>query len=215
MSAKPIIHRSIASPLGPDYKSKGLSSLRSPQTITLGNQSANIARGMSVTTGPAMVTPSQSNKRFTQTAYQQHLPLLPNMPAMGEPSRPIRITRRKPVEVSPRQAAQPTEDLLSASPSELKLMYDEATWRMYHLIQTARMEKQAAKTPVATESSSAEQQWPNDQFLYDDSFFRMQSHHANTPPPTAMGMRPVVVSPEDDLDVEEDGEEGVFELEDL
>lgn len=181
---------------------KMMSGMTSPRTITLGNQTEAILRGMA--SGQSVTA---RGLLFTQTASQRKTQL-PMMPAIKQsPTQPIRITRRKSIDLQPRYAANSantSEDLLNASSSELKLMYDEATWRMYNLIQSARMEKQVAKAAPAPLAGSTDTD-----FLYDDSFFL----HPNTPPPKGMMGLPVV-SPEDESEGEE-LEECVFELDDM
>lgn len=180
--------------------------MQSPAMITLGNHSESILRGMAAE--EQYMPPA--NSRFTQTSHQPRLPMMPNMQQLSAPSRPIRISRRKPMQggAQPHQAAhaQQGEDLLSASPTELKMMYDEATWRMYHLIQSARMDKQTTKAATAP------------QVVYDDSFFALESsasRHTNAPP-THMNFAPAVVSPDEDYSQDEEGDnECVFELDDL
>lgn len=205
-SAHSAMHRAVVSPKAPERKVIS-TDMYSPRTITLGNQSESILRGMVAADG--LYLPQQRHQqqqpRFTQA------PMLPAMLA-SSPTRPIRITRRKPLELQPRYATQlEGEDALSASPTELKLMYDEATWRMYHLIQTARMEKQAAKAATIG-GPQHHPQWPsvtshtNDEgkYIYDDSFFA---------PPASM--MPAVVSPEEDYVEETEHDDCVFELDDL
>lgn len=177
--------------------------LYSPRTITLGNQTESLLLGMTqADASTAMMLSAKKDEILRQK------PFLPSTSALHmSPSRPIRIARRKPSYLQPRYANPNHEDGLSASPSELTLMYDEATWRMYHLIQTARLEKQAAKAAAGVPALITEETSyrPTKAYYQDEGFFL----EPNTPPTSSL---PVV---EDDSHYAQDHEECLFELDDL
>ena len=172
----------------------------SPRTITLGNQSANIVRGMTAEQLQLGSTQyhQQLQQQNLQQGMQQRPPYLPSMRiSPTASSRPIRITRRKPAYLNPYPKAnenlknlkpslaavtgqQPpnvvaaTEDFdehLSASPRELKLFYDERTWHMYHLIQTSRLEKEESEDPEDDDAAMVSDDG------HDYQFQQLQQHH--------------------------------------
>jgi len=166
-------------------------------------------------------------------------PYFPSMRILPASSRPIRITKRPHLcsnyyENSTDlaggeqrqqqqhyrhqlQGSKEQDDDLSATSRELQLFYDEATWRMYHLIQASRLEKQeaaaaaaaaAASEDVVTSSSAACNQYEDDGMCFVGL------------PPQRSGrtLEIPIVSPDDqdDDDDDETGDsEGVFELDDL
>lgn len=189
----------------PPYKQYDYSQFEhSPRTITLRNQSDTILRSMTHEHTAMMLT-AQRDQLFLNAPIR---PFLPSIGGGTTKSSPIRITRRK--QLQPRyapRAHRPEDDdaHLSASPTELQHFYDEATWRMYHLIQAARSEKQQqTKTTAAlgTDESSY------------DAFFATLPHRAPASLLPSAGRS--AVAPEEDLMVTlADNDDCVFELDDF
>jgi hypothetical protein len=152
-----------------------------------------------------MMLTAQRDEMFRRAPSK---PFLPTIGGGTTKSSPIQITRRK--QLQPRyvpRAHRPEDDdaHLSASPTELQHFYDEATWRMYHLIQAARSEKQ--------------QQSKNDAALATDdssygAFFSALPLRAPASLLPCAGRSAVM--PDDDLMVTNaDDDDGVFELDDF
>ncbi|CAB9520380.1 expressed unknown protein [Seminavis robusta] len=176
----------------------------SPQTITLRNHSDAIFRGMTAEADQQTAMMLMA-RRDQQPLFRPTKPYFPTTLPTAPSSRPIRITRRK--QLQPRYHAAPKDTdpdaHLSASPTELQHYYDEASWRMYNLIQTARSEKQRAKAAmvnVTNDGMPAMNTRDN-----HHTFFTALPQHRNLSMP----------APEEDLTTAVENEEGVFELDDL
>lgn len=177
--------------------------------------------------GEAVFRQSVGSSRQTAAVASQQQPQHPYFPSLqiSPPlSRPIRIARRKQAysttDHRPQDAGlvqdNTNTDHLSASPGELQHFYDEATWRMYHLIQASRLEKQEAAAAAAARllASAPKNGGDGMDFVSKDDF-----SFVGLPPRSTLGHSNYdnqipIVAP--DYDDDQDGEsEGVFELDDL
>jgi hypothetical protein len=197
--------------------------------ITLGNQSEAILRSMSM-------LPPQQKQQQQLPHHSQSLISSLRMQAII-PSQPIRIDRSRQRQKPQVQYCHPSKYMmmddedLSASPRELKSFYDQATWRMYHLIQEARVQQQeqraagiGASTTATTSASGAEVSADEDllegmEYFGDEACFAQPSlpsmqyqqelHHPGRQEPF-----PLPRHLEEEAELEEE-EEGIFQLDDL
>lgn len=155
---------------------------------------------------------------------RDQIPYFPSLKISPASSRPIRIARRKEAYASDQgnarlvpeqQQQEENTDHLSASPGELRHFYDDATWRMYHLIQSSRLEKQESaaaalansKTGVSS-SDAAGGDGMNFVGRPPRSFLAASS--------SASGDQVPIVAPDyDESHQAGDESEGVFELDDF
>ena len=162
-------------------------------------------------------------------------PYFPSMKISPASSRPIRITRRKEAYASDHgntrlvsgqyQQQEGNTEHLSASPGELRHFYDDATWRMYHLIQSSRLEKQESaeaalansKTGVSSSTAPTAGGDGMDYLRKDDfSFVGRPPRSTLAASLSTNGRQVPIVAPDyDDSRQAGDESEGVFELDDF